>query len=300
MNLRTHRSAFYCLCLLLAARASVLANEPRSPRLVSLSPNLTELVFAIGLDAHLAGRSSACDAPSEVKHIPVVGDFGRPNHEALWKARPDVVLLTDLENPGTRAQLARRGVRVMTLPCESWDDMIDAARQLGAALNRPDAAEAWVHRLTLRLTTLKEHVAREMPIDSRPLIYVEIWGNPVTTAGRNSFLHEVIELAGGRHVGATLPGRYMAISAEWVIQTNPDTILLAYMLDGMRPADALRRRVGWRAIRAVREDRIIDDIDPDLLLRPGPRLIDGAEQLADRLQKMRLEQKTSNAMTARE
>ena len=267
--------------LMLCLSSEAMAKNPQ--RLVSLSPNLTELVYALGLESHLVGRSSACDYPPDAKSIPVVGDFGRPNHEALLNARPDVVLLTDLENPGIRMQLERQGIHTMVLSCEGWTEMMDAARQMGLIFDQEAAANVWIAELEQRLAELNDRVNKAFSRHERPSVYVEIWGNPITTAGQNSMLHEVVELAGGRHIGSSLNGRYMAISTEWVVQADPEIIVLAYMLDGMRPAEALRRRMGWKNIRAVAQNRIIDDISPDVLLRPGPRLIDGAEGLALRI-----------------
>ena len=276
-------------CLGMKAHAAEAADQPdRNPqtRLISLAPSLTELVWALGFDTHLVGRSDACDYPPAVSDIPVVGRFGRPNWEALTHAKPDVVIATDLEKPGIRKQLEQRGVQVLLLPCESWDELRAAATAIGDVLDNPARADDWVRRLDERLTALHERVTDRWQPDARPGVYIEVWGRPVTSVGGNAFLHDVVQSAGGRNIAANMRGRYPAVSSEWVIRENPDVILLAYMLADMQAADAVKKRIGWSNIAAIREDRIIDHIHPDLLLRPGPRLIDGAESLADALHEL--------------
>lgn len=280
--MRNQTMLVYVLCGLMMT-VSARAEDAPVLRIVSLAPNLTELIFALGLQEHLAGRSSACDYPPEAASVPVVGGFGRPNWEALWQVRPDIVVATDLEKKGIIQQLERQGAHVLLLPCESWTELKQAATQLAEALNQPERATVWIEELDTRLDALRARAQARWDDDERPSVYVEVWGKPMTTACGESFLHEVIDVVGGRNVTGDLPGRYRSISSEWVIEQDPDVILLAYMLENMQAADSVRKRIGWSSIRAIREGRIIDGIKPDLLLRPGPRLIDGAEQLAEQL-----------------
>lgn len=272
----------YVLCGLLLT-VSTCADDAPVLRVVSLAPNLTELIFALGLQEHLAGRSSACDYPPEAETVTVVGGFGRPNLEALWRVRPDIVVATDLEKKGLIQQLQRQGVRVLLLPCESWDELKQAASRLADAVHQPERATAWIEELDARLNALRAQAHARWGDDGGPSIYLEVWGKPITTIGRQSYLHELIEMLGGRNVTGALPGRYPSVSSEWVIRENPDVIVLAYMLEDMQAADGVRTRLGWSSISAIREGQIIDGIAPDLLLRPGPRLIEGAEQLAEQL-----------------
>ena len=281
-NVLLHGRRWVVLLLVSFVAVSVIraADERDAPRLISLAPSLTELVYALGVEGHLVGRSSACDYPADTLSVPVVGGFGRPNREALQGARPDVVIATDLEKSGLMRDLEQRGITALILPCESWADLVAAARAIGAALGEEAKAEAWVDQLEQRRKNLRAWVARHGGERDPPAVYVEVWGRPIMTAGGDAFLDEVIADAGGRNIGGGLKGRYQSVSSEWVIGENPDIILLAYMLGDMRPAEAILQRIGWASIAALRHDRLIDTIDPDLLLRPGPRLIDGAEQLA--------------------
>ncbi len=272
-----------CGLLLVWPYTTAATEAPSAPlRVVSLAPSLTELLFAMDLGDTLIGRSSACDYPAAARDLPSVGGFGRPNPEMLHRLRPDLVITTDLEKPGLRRQLERQGATVRVLPCESWAELRAAARELGALLNASAQADRWVQQMETRIERLQARSSRR-PLDERPKVYVEVWGNPVMTVGKDAFLNEVIAWAGGRNVAADVAGRYPTISGEWVVREDPDVILVAYMLADLPAAQAIRRRLGWSGIAGLRENRMVDDVDPDWLLRPGPRLLDGAEALADRI-----------------
>jgi len=121
--------------------------------------------------------------------------------------------------------------------------------------------------------------------DRRRRVFVEISNDPIITAGAGSFVDELITRAGGVNVAGGLSQAYPIINPEMVIEWNPDVIIICYMSQGGQGAGALARRIGWGDIAAVRQGRIIRDISNDLLLRPGPRLIEGVEVLARRLYK---------------
>ena len=121
-----------------------------------------------------------------------------------------------------------------------------------------------------------------VPARKRPKVFVEIWHDPLMTAGRGSFVDEMITLAGGVNIAADTPRPYSSFSPEQVIKGNPDFILFAYMVTG-KTAESVKRRLGWEGIAAVKNHRICNDISPDILLRPGPRLIVGLKELHKRL-----------------
>ena len=274
------RSAGAGLLLLLAATRPLPAQP--APRVASLAPSLTELTCALGFASNLVGRSSACDFPPAVATVPIVGDFGRPTQEALLAARPDLLVLTDVEQPAALAAARAAGLRVRVLPCESWAGLEQAALTLAAELGDPARGSNWVMRLQARRAALADRVAAAGR--ARPRLFVEVWGEPLTTAGRDAFLSEVITLAGAEPVGRALAGTYLTDSTEWVLAQQPQVILLTYMPATSAPdTAALARRIGWAGLPALRRDAVIRDVPTDLLLRPGPRLIEGAERLADAL-----------------
>jgi len=274
---------FRSLILVLGLAVTVNAGEARaeSRRIVSLAPNLTELVFKLGFGSNLVGRSSACDYPPEALSLPVVGGFGRPNWEAMESLRPDLVLATDLEKPGLLDRLKERGVETLLLPCESWDELVQAGLTISEALGQRAVGEEFVRSMTARRRALENKVSAFYADKPRPRVYIEVWGDPLTTAGAQSFLDDVVRLAGGVNIAAELRPAYVHVSAEWVIRQDPDVILLAYMLPNASPIESIVKRPGWDKIRAVKGNAVCASIPPDLLLRPGPRILEGAEKCAE-------------------
>ncbi len=270
--------------LALFPTSSVAETNTDLVRIVSLAPNLTELVFALGLDDHLVGRSSACDYPPQVRAVPVAGDFGRPYWEKLQSLHPDLVIATDLEKPGLLKQMDQAGIKTLLLPCESWDDLLLAGQKIGEAVGQPERGQEWANTMKSRRTALEQRVNAfysRRGSEVRPRVYVEVWGDPVTTAGARTFMNDLINLAGGINIAGKIDSKYIPVNAEWVIRENPDAIVLAYMLPVGSSSEQIKKRLGWESVRAVRDDAICDHISPDLLLRAGPRMIEGAEKLAD-------------------
>ena len=250
-------------------------------RIVSLSPSLTELICDMGMADCLVGRSTACDYPESVKSVPVVGDFGRPNWERIIRINPDAVVATDLERPAMLKRLKSAGIHVLLLPCENWKALLDAARSISQAAGRSESGEDWISNMQARRDALQERVQTFYAGRPRLRVYAEVWGNPLTTPSGSTFISDLITLAGGINIAETLDGKYVHVSAEWVVRQDPDVILLAYMLGSADAAVVVKSRVGWSALRAVRNDAICSSVPPDHLLRPGPRMLDGAKAFAE-------------------
>jgi iron complex transport system substrate-binding protein len=260
----------------------VVLASAAEPRDVSLAPSLTELVYSLGFGDAMVGRSSACDYPPEARALPEVGGFGTPNLEALMRIQPSFVLITDLENPVLAERIASMHIKPLVLPCESWDQLMHAASVISEALGDPARGEAWIADMKARRMKLEHDVDMALGDRPRPRVYVEVWSDPLTTAGKHSFLSDIIDLAGGVNIGDQLEQSYANINAEWTIAQDPDVIVLAYMtVPGMMPMAALKARPGWNGIKAVRDDRICWEIPPELLARPGPRILDGARALSE-------------------
>ena len=253
-------------------------------RIVSLAPSVTEILFDLAMGDSLVGATDHCDYPPEAVSIERVGGFGAPNVEKLLALRPDLVIAAGLEREEVAEVLRRSGIRVLDVQIRNFEELFDAIRQIGEAVDRSQQAEGVVARMRAEL----EAVAAQngtTPRRQRPKVFVEIGDHPLMTAGGTSFLDDLIVRAGGVNVAHEISQAYPSINPEKVIEWNPDIILVAQM---GRPGDAavqLSRRIGWADISAVKNGRVIDDINPDLLFRPGPRLIDGVKALAVRLHK---------------
>ncbi len=277
-SLAAGTAAACVLVLWRGAGAEKYQNGPRF-RLVSLAPSITECLHAVGAGGALVGVTESCDFPPEAAAVPKVGSFTAPDPERILALKPDAVLTTSRAPAPARVFLERNGVRVATIPLERLDDVPRGLQTVGEIAGRAAEGRAAAEEWRGRLAAIRSRGGRRPP----RRIFLEIWHDPLTAPGASSFITEAIEAAGGASVTADLPGEYVRVSPDLVVRRRPDAIVLAYM--GAAPAAGdVARRVGWEDLPAVREGRIIRDIDPSLLLRPGPRLIDGIEALRRRLE----------------
>jgi iron complex transport system substrate-binding protein len=246
------------------------------PRIVSLSPSLTEIVVQLGREDCLVGRSSACDHPSSIKALPICGDFGKPSIEAILGFRATHLAVADLENPALAETLRSAGVVILRLPTNRIDDYYAAVAILGRELDATDAANSEIRRVRDGIESFRRDL-RSRPQADRPSVYFEVWDNPPMTVGRDSYLHDLIELAGGRNLGGSQPGGYFHCSAEWVIANAPEIIIAPAMT--REKGNDIGRRPGWESIPAVRNGRIHAALDQDVLYRLGPRILSGLRML---------------------
>ena len=130
---------------------------------------------------------------------------------------------------------------------------------------------------------LEEVVSTYRQRAKRPRVFLELADNPIMTVGGTSFVDELIRRAGGVNVAHELPQAYPKVNPEKVIEWDPEVILVCYMSRSGRAAEALANRIGWATITAVRSKQVFANVPNDLLLRPGPRLVEGVEALADLL-----------------
>jgi iron complex transport system substrate-binding protein len=252
-------------------------------RVVSLAPSVTELLFALGAGDRLVGVTNRCDYPPEATRIERVGGFGKPNVEKLLALAPDLVVIAGPAGRDVSQALHKSGVRTLEVKIRSFEEMFQTLRQLGEAVGMSVQADTLIARMQAELQAV---ATQEVRGGRRTRVFVELWDRPLTTAGGPSFLDDVIERAGGVNVAHGLSQPHPRISAEQVIAWNPDVIVVAHMAHGGDAAEQMEERISWADIAAVRGQRIIRDLPPDHLLRPGPRLIEGVKLLAQRLRSL--------------
>ncbi len=250
-------------------------------RIVSISPSVTEMLFALDVGDSIVGVTDFCDYPPEAKAIERVGGFGTPSMEKLMAMSPDIVIGTGVERAAATATLRRMGIKVLWIKTDSISELFDALRQIGKAVGKADRAEELVAGMQAEFAAVAE-TYRDAIADQRPKIFVEVWYDPITTAGKRSFINGVITRAGGINVAEELDSDYPTVNPEKVVEWNPDVIVSGYM-NQEQPEEALAKRIGWSEVKAVQSGRIINDIPSELLLRPGPRVTEGVWALARRL-----------------
>ncbi|MDD5064123.1 MAG: cobalamin-binding protein [Phycisphaerae bacterium] len=260
----------------------VSGNEHRSPsiqRIVSLSPNLTEIVFSLGLGDRVVGVSSDSDWPAEANSKPKVGTFWQPNIEVIIAAKPDLVICETFLQQNEAAQALKRvGLNVLALRIESIDELFSAIRSIGQDAGCPEKAEQLADSLKKQLDQIREESSSLQKVKVLWVIQTE----PVRVAGVNTFVNEIIELAGGRNTIAPTGDQYPSISTEELIGCNAEVIIQSAMGTEDLAKQQKSAEKSWNRfanLPAVKNKRIYV-INPDTVLRLGPRVGDGVQTVA--------------------
>ena len=248
-------------------------NIDRIPqRIVSLMPSSTEILFELGLGDKIVGVTDECDYPEEAKTKPKVGGFWSPSVEQIVDLRPDLVI-TDGYNTVLLSQLEALDLTVIVLQPKDIDGIFRNIELIGKVTGAEKQAAELITDMQNRIGT----IAAKTAAASRPKVYYEMYVG-FWTGGTGSFIDALIILAGGNNIASGAP-EFAQLSNEVIIDTKPDIIVLGYMIKGTESVDEVRNRSGWGVIPAVSNNKIYI-IDSDLILRPGLRVIQGLEQLA--------------------
>jgi iron complex transport system substrate-binding protein len=249
---------------------------PDVKRIVSLAPNLTEIVFALGKRDDLAGDTDFCDYPAEASRKPHVGGPINPNLEQIVALKPDLILATkSINRRETVDALDRLGLPVYVTDPHSVDEMILSVEHLGKVLGADTSATTLVEALRTRLGDLDRRLARTAP---RRALFI-VWTDPLISVGRETFIADALRRAGSRSVMDTA-AEWPRISFEEIIRLQPEFLVFASAHDtvAQHDIDALRTRPGWRDLEALRRGNVV--IVSDAINRPAPRMLDAVEHLA--------------------
>jgi len=254
---------------LLLLPASACAAQPH--RILALTPHICEMLYAIGAQAQLVGDVDYCNYPAAAKKLPRIGSYNRINVEAALRLKPDIAVVMSRNVSGV-GMLEKMGVRIIVSNPANFNDIFNDLLKLGVLTGHTDKAKAVVAKLRERLQKV-----RAMPRSGTTVFY-EVWYDPLLTAGGPSFISSLIHEAGGRNVFAGLNVEIPRVNVEAVIRARPGLIVIP-----LDHRDFKARRAFWEHWLGKGKVRFAA-INPDLLNRPGPRLIDGLELLQKALQ----------------
>lgn len=239
-------------------------------RIVSLLPSLTETVCELGQCDRLVGVDRYSNFPASLQKIPKVGGGLDPNIEMIVALKPDVVLIAKSSRAGERMEAL--GLKVLALEPKSHADVQRVLLKIGQLLEVPDAARIW-----RAIDAGVSAAAQSLPASARGVrVYFEVNPGPYA-AGETSFIGETLARLGAKNIVPAQFGPFPKLNPEYVVRANPDLIML-----GQRSADGLMARPGWQGMRALREQRVCifpTDVS-DVLVRPGPRMAEGARLMA--------------------
>ncbi len=247
-------------------------------RVVSLAPNLTETIYALGLEDKLVGDTSYCDTPQAAKTKPHVGDTIHPSLEAIVALHPDLVLATAINRIDTVDGLSRLGIPVYTTDPHTVLEMLQSTRHVAELLGAAEQGKAFADRLQGRLDDLHARLS------DRPLVHVlfVVWEDPLFTVGQNTFIADALRWAGAESVVMSKQD-WPVVAFEEVVRLQPEYIVTAsnHTGEGKSSLEEFRAKPLWKNLQAVEAGHVAvisDEVD-----KPSPGLIDAIEDLAHQI-----------------
>ena len=274
------RRVMIVVCALVVAISFACNSGPRSEpdgpvtRIVSLAPNLTEIVFAVGAGNKLVGRTSYCDYPPEAKAVAEVGDTLHPSLERIIALKPQVVLVSTASQLEVfTQQLQNQNIRVVVTDPHDLEGVFRSIQQIGEMTGQKTQADNLVAKLRERANTIEQAVKDKEPVR----VFYQVSAEPLYTAGHDAFVTDLLRRAGAASVTADVPGAWPKYSNESALAAKPEAIIL--------PTGGSMGSVNSDVTEALRQSPAVVQghvykINDDYLTRPGPRAIDGLEAMA--------------------
>ena len=243
-------------------------------RIVSLAPNLTEIVYAVGAGGRLVGDTEYCDYPQEAKSVAKIGDTMHPSIERIIALKPQLVLVsTASQLEAFTKQLDEQKIAVYVTNPRSLDEVFRSIGTLGDFLDAPERAAQLVVDLRKRSETVAAAVKQIEPVK----VFYQVSGEPLYTIGREAYLTDLVRRAGGVSVTADVPGAFPRFSDEAALAARPEAIILPS--GGSMGTANSTVAASLKNSPAAVNNRVYK-INDDHLSRPGPRLVDGLEEMA--------------------
>ena len=232
--------------------------------IVSLSPAMTEIIYGLGADDRLVGVTTFCDYPQQTKKKYRVGDFSNPSLERIVGLKPDLVIVNLPEQARIKRELEKLDINIFVSSPKTLNDIYEEIIKIGLIVDKNKAADSLVAYMRARIVKNNE------PNWQR--VYVELSPKPLITVGNPSFLNELLEMAGLKNIFADIDKAYPVVAQEEVIKRNPDIIIVLHPV-------SIKNRMGWQTVTALKTERIVTHLNQDHLMRPGPRIVIGYEEL---------------------
>ncbi len=256
-------------------RTLVVPDNPQ--RVVALAPSITEIVYDLGQEKRLVGATQFSTYPDGAKKIPRVGSYVRLDLEKIIALKPDLCLSSRDGNPKHIIdRIEEMGIPVYVIDPQNLNQTMETILLLGKVLQAEQTAVELVHNMRERITRVESLVATTQ---ERPRVFFQIDAEPLVSAGNNTFIQELIELAGGLN---TTSGEkpYPLFTWEDILILQPEIVIISSMAGGMSPVQLKKAWQRWPQLKAVSTNRI-HVVEADIFDRPTARLIKGLETLAE-------------------
>ena len=248
-------------------------------RIVSLAPSNTEILFALGLGDKVVGVTEYCNYPEAAKTKPKVGGFSTVDIEKVVSLRPDLVLATQIHSKTIIPALEKLGLTVVALTPSSLTGVLDSITLVGKITGQSKEASELIKDLSTRITAIADKT-QKLSTAQRPRVFYVTWHDPLWTAGTGTLSNDVISQAGGQNIASDISGD-KTIDLETVINRDPEVIIVSVGMGTGEdlPWQYIKSESRLKNTQALLTDRVYK-IDGDLIHRPGPRIVEALEQMA--------------------
>jgi len=247
--------------------------EKEPERIVSITPSTTETLFALGLGDKLVAVSNQCDYPEEAASKEKAGDFYQPNYEQIAAAEPDLVFVGNAAPAEALDKFEELGITAVSLEAVDLEGTYQSILDIGKLTGTLDKAQEIVDDMKQKVSEIEEKV-KDAPTPSTYFVvsYGE-WGN--YTAGSGTFIDELISIAGGRNIAGNLEEPWPEFSLEKLVEEDPEVVIVSESAN----IEEIKSLEGYKELTAVKENNLKLVVE-SLVMRPGPRLVQGLEQIA--------------------
>ncbi|NQS75562.1 MAG: ABC transporter substrate-binding protein [Peptococcaceae bacterium] len=256
----------------------VVIKEPPQ-RIVSLAPAITETIFALGLGNKVVGVTSYCDYPAEATTKPQVGGFSTPSVELVMVSEPDLVFVNTI-NANYIPQLENAGLTVVAVEPLTLTEVLDKINLIGKVTGATEAADNLTAEMQQRIDNITTKLDG-LTDKQKPTVYFEIWPEPLTTGGAKSFVDSLITAAGGKNIAGDVEQDWVNLSPEVLLARDPQVAILCHHGSSLQTIQEFKSRQGWGQVSAIKNNRIGLVIDENIVVRTGPRVIEGFEFIAE-------------------
>lgn len=267
----------------------IVLERPAS-NIISLQPNVAEMLVAIGGDSHLLAVDKYTDYPPQAAMKPKIGDILSPDYEMIVSLQPDLAITSRGTPEDVLKKLRDLDLQVLGVDPQSLDEVFSCMRMFGRIIGNDQMAAQVTAQLQRRREAVRQRVRQAVARSGRPSTMFVLSTEPLFVAGTGSFIASVIEEAGGQHAYRALGGRvnqpWPQVSKETILAAAPEVLIISTMDAGVNQIESaqdrlaqLRKDAAWAQVPAVGSGRVYV-IDDDLITIPGPRLVEGLERMA--------------------
>lgn len=269
INWRIASASIILLWLNIGSVQAAQTSNTTPLRIVSLTPHITEMLFAIGAGAQVVGVDSASDYPAEVFKLPKVANYQSLNLESLLQLKPDLVIGWDSTQSRLQPQLEQFHIPFVLLHSQHLTDLPKELQQLGSLTGHKEQAKTLAQHLEQQFQHYAQRAAQQK---TKVTVFYQLWYAPLMTVANGSYIQEILDLCGAKNPFANSPVAYPQVSTEAVIAANPEIIFAT------KHGQHLDEWLKWPSLRAVQQHRLYL-LNADWLHRLSPRIILGIDQV---------------------